>query len=93
MRRLVRRGLDSDFAWLPWNRLTLRIKSYQAGSLVNESDRCLAWSAPPAPTDDFLLALGEAGKADYLVRGDRNGLLALFRSQSHEDRIAHRLQR
>ena len=27
--------------------------------------------------DDFLLALSEAGKADYLVTGDKSGLLAL----------------
>ena len=31
------------------------------------------------PTDDFLLALSEAGKADYLVTGDKSGLLALTR--------------
>ncbi len=63
-----------------------RIKPYNAGSLVNEindvaesvnelpSIRC-----SPDPTDDFLLALSEAGKADYLVTGDRNGLLILKR--------------
>jgi hypothetical protein len=31
----------------------------------------------PDPTDDFLLAMSEAGKADYLVTGDKGGLLAL----------------
>ena len=31
----------------------------------------------PDPTDDFLLALSEAGRADYLVTGDKSGLLAL----------------
>ena len=30
----------------------------------------------PDPTDDFLLALSEAGKADYLVTGDKSGLLS-----------------
>jgi uncharacterized protein len=29
------------------------------------------------PRDDFLLALCEAGRADYLVTGDKAGLLAL----------------
>jgi predicted nucleic acid-binding protein len=29
------------------------------------------------PDDDYLLALSEAGKADYLVTGDKNGLLEL----------------
>jgi len=31
------------------------------------------------PEDDFLLALAQAGKADYLVTGDKAGLLALKR--------------
>ena len=63
-----------------------RIKPYQAGRLVNEM-KSLAGevgSLPrvqrsPDPTDDFLLALSEAGKADYLVTGDKGGLLALAR--------------
>ncbi|TMH88756.1 MAG: hypothetical protein E6H47_06940 [Betaproteobacteria bacterium] len=29
------------------------------------------------PHDDFLLALAEAASADYLVTGDKSGLLAL----------------
>lgn len=29
----------------------------------------------PDPADDFLLAMAEAGAADYLVTGDRHGLL------------------
>ena len=33
----------------------------------------------PDPNDDFLLAMAEAGKADYLVTGDKCGLLALHR--------------
>ena len=28
----------------------------------------------PDPDDDFLLALAEAGRADYLVTGDKAGL-------------------
>ena len=36
----------------------------------------------PDPTDDFLLALSEAGKADYLVTGDKSGLLALGRHKA-----------
>ena len=31
----------------------------------------------PDPTDDFLLAVSEGGKADYLVTGDRAHLLPL----------------
>ena len=33
----------------------------------------------PDPNDDFLLALCEAGRADYLVTGDKSGLLSLSR--------------
>jgi predicted nucleic acid-binding protein len=29
------------------------------------------------PDDDYLLALSEAGQADYLVTGDKDGLLDL----------------
>ena len=61
-----------------------RIRPYKAGSLVNEIKK-LAESVQelprirrsPDPTDDFLLALAEAGRADYLVSGDKSGLLAL----------------
>jgi putative PIN family toxin of toxin-antitoxin system len=61
-----------------------RIKPYKAGGLVNEMKE-LAESVDalprvrrsPDPTDDFLLALSEAGGADYLVTGDKSGLLAL----------------
>lgn len=35
----------------------------------------------PDPTGDFLLALSEAGKADYLVTGDKSGLLSLARHE------------
>jgi predicted nucleic acid-binding protein len=36
----------------------------------------------PDPTDDFLLALSEGGKADYLVTGDKSGPLALDRHKA-----------
>jgi putative PIN family toxin of toxin-antitoxin system len=61
-----------------------RIKPYKAGGLVNEITK-LAESVEslpdvrrsPDPTDDFLLALSEAGSADYLATGDKSGLLTL----------------
>lgn len=31
----------------------------------------------PDPNDDFLLAIAQAGAADYLVTGDKSDLLAL----------------
>jgi predicted nucleic acid-binding protein len=36
----------------------------------------------PDPTDDFLLALSEAAEADYLVTGDKTGLLLLVRHKT-----------
>ena len=33
----------------------------------------------PDPNDHFLLAMAKAGKADYLVTGDKSGLLVLHR--------------
>jgi putative PIN family toxin of toxin-antitoxin system len=61
-----------------------RIKPYKAGALVNEMKKFAEnvvdlprVRRSPDPTDDFLLALSEAGRADYLVTGDKNGMLAL----------------
>ncbi|HEX4809435.1 MAG TPA: hypothetical protein VH325_10920, partial [Bryobacteraceae bacterium] len=36
----------------------------------------------PDPKDDFLLAMSEADKADYLVTGDKSGLLSLHRHKA-----------
>ena len=61
-----------------------RIQPYKAGGVVNELKKLAEHvdSLPrvrrsPDPTDDFLLALSEAGRADYLVTGDKSGLLVL----------------
>ena len=66
-----------------------RIKPYKAGRLVNQLKELAenVGSLPrversPDPTDDFLLAVSEAGKADYLVTGDKSGLLALDRHKA-----------
>lgn len=60
------------------------IKPYNAGRLINQIkrlsdyiDRLPSVRRSPDPTDDFLLALSEAGDADYLVTGDKSGLLRL----------------
>ena len=60
------------------------VKLHKAGRLVNQIKK-LAEDIDPLPsverstdsTDDFLLALSEAGNADYLVTGDKSGLLRL----------------
>lgn len=36
-------------------------------------------SLSPDPDDDFLLAVSQSGRADYLVTGDKSGLLGLDR--------------
>jgi hypothetical protein len=62
-----------------------RIRPYVAGRLVNDLKE-LAEVLPvrshvrrsPGRTGDFLLALCDAGQADYLVSGDRTGLLVLL---------------
>ncbi len=65
------------------------IKPHKAGRLVNQIKRFAEDIDPlphmkrsPDPTDDFLLALSEGGNADYLVTGDKGGLLALNRHKS-----------
>jgi uncharacterized protein len=65
------------------------VKPHKAGRLVNQIKR-LAETIDPLPpversadpTDNFLLALSEAGNTDYLVTGDKSGLLALDRHKA-----------
>ena len=81
--------LDELRATLRKPAIAQRIKPHKAGGLVNEIAK-LAESVEslprvrrsPDPTDDFLLALSEAGRADYLVTGDKSGLLALEHHKS-----------
>lgn len=61
-----------------------RIRRHEAGRLLNHLRRQAVFIAPlpvvtrsPDPNDDFLLALAESGHADYLVTGDKAGLLPL----------------
>lgn len=69
--------------------LTERIKPHQAGRLINDVreqaeviDSLPHVRRSPDSTDDFLLALCEAGIADYLVTGDKCGLLLLISHMS-----------
>jgi putative PIN family toxin of toxin-antitoxin system len=78
--------LDELRATLHKPRIAARIKPYRAGRLVNELKELAEnigalprVERSPDPTDDFLLALSEAGNADYLVTGDKSGLLMLSR--------------
>jgi putative PIN family toxin of toxin-antitoxin system len=65
------------------------IKPHKAGRLVNQIKRLAAdvgalpaVERSPDPTDDFLLAMSEAGSADYLVTGNKSGLFALDRHKA-----------
>jgi len=81
--------LDELRATLQKPRVAELIKPHQAGRLVNQVRKLAEDIDPlprvkrsPDPADDFLLALSEAGKADYLVTGDKSGLLSLDRHQA-----------
>jgi putative PIN family toxin of toxin-antitoxin system len=81
-----REQLDELKATLHKPAIAARIKPYKAGRLANDLKELAEVIDPlprversPDPTDDFLLALSEAGKADYLVTGDKSGLLSLAR--------------
>lgn len=61
-----------------------RIKPYKAGRLVNQIKKLAEdvgqlprVKRSPDPGDNYVLALAEAGKADYLVTGEKSGLLTL----------------
>jgi uncharacterized protein len=65
-----------------------RIRPHHAGRLVNKLKSLAELIDPlprversPDPDDDFLLALAEAGKADFLVTGDKSGLLSLTKHE------------
>ncbi len=62
------------------------IRSRNAGRLINFLHRSAEDIDPlpyvarsPDPDDNFLLAMAEAGRSDYLVTGDKHGLLELVR--------------
>jgi len=81
--------LDELRATLHKPAIAARIKPYNAGRLVNEIKELaeIVEELPrvqrsPDATDDFLLALCEGGKADYLVTGDKSGLLTLARHRA-----------
>jgi uncharacterized protein len=81
--------LDELRATLPRPTIAERSKPYYAGGLVNELKglaevvgSLLPVERSPDPGDNFMLGLSEAGDADYLVTGDRRGLLAIQRHKN-----------
>lgn len=81
--------LDELRATLEKPRVAEFIKPHKAGRLINQIKR-FAEDLDPLPrverssdpSDDFLLALSEAGMADFLVTGDKGGLLTLHRHKA-----------
>jgi uncharacterized protein len=76
--------VDELRATLHKPRIAELIKPYRAGRLINQIKKLAENVDPlppversPDPDDDYLLALAEAGKADYLVTGDKGHLLDL----------------
>jgi putative PIN family toxin of toxin-antitoxin system len=78
------------------------VRPAAAGRLVNQivaladmPTRLPPVRRSPDPRDDFLLGLCEAGRADWLVTGDKNDLLALERHAATRivsaATLAHRL--
>lgn len=66
--------------------LASRIRPHDAGRLVNTLRRVAERvqhlpqvNRSPDPDDNVFLAMAESGKADYLVTGDKSGLLVLIR--------------
>lgn len=81
--------LDELRSTLEKPRVAKLVKPHKAGRLVNQIKKLAEDIDPlarvelsPDPTDDFLLALSEGGKADYLVTGDKSGLLVLGRHKT-----------
>ena len=91
--------VDELRATLQKPRVAELVKPHKAGRLVNQVKKLAEDIDPlprvkrsPDPTDDFLLALSEAGKADYLVTGDKSGLLALGRHKGTQIVSARRFR-
>lgn len=81
--------LDEVRATLQKSRVADLIQPYKAGRLVNQLKKLgedvgqlPRVKRSPDPGDNYLLALAEVGKADYLVTGDNSGLLVLTRHKS-----------
>jgi uncharacterized protein len=78
--------IDELRATLHKPKIAALIEPHKAGRLVNQVKK-VAEDIDPLPRversadpdDDYLLALAEAGNADYLVTGDKGGLLDLKR--------------
>ena len=83
---ISRQQLDEIVRVTRYSKVAKRIRRAEAGQLINSLcelavlvDRLSRVEQSPDPADDNLLALAWAGKADYLVSGDKSDLLALVK--------------
>jgi uncharacterized protein len=67
-----------------YSKIASRVSRAQAGRLINQMaqaatfiDRLPNVMRSKDPRDDFLIALAEAGNADFLVTGDKRDLITL----------------
>jgi putative PIN family toxin of toxin-antitoxin system len=81
--------LDELRATLQKPAIAARIKPHSAGRLVNQLKRLaeVVEGLPRVqrsadPTDDYLLGLADASQANYLVTGDKSGLVTLVRHKT-----------
>jgi uncharacterized protein len=88
--------LDEVRITLQKPRVASLIKPYKAGRLVNQIKKLAVdvgqlprLKRSPNPGHNYLLALAEAGEADYLVTGDKGGLLVLGHHKSARIVTAH----
>ena len=61
-----------------------RLRAAEVGRMINDLRRLAVMGGPlpaltvsPDPEDNYLLALAEVTRADFLVTGDKSGLLSL----------------
>lgn len=80
--------LDEFMRVTRYPRLRERLSPALAGRLINELrrlavvvDKLPSLEVSPDPDDDHLLALAVAGRADFLVTGDKHDLLAIGRHE------------
>jgi putative PIN family toxin of toxin-antitoxin system len=80
--------LDELMRVTRYPRIRERLSPALAGRLINELrdlatviERLPVVIASPDPDDNYLLAIAQAGSADFLVSGDKRDLLALKRHE------------
>jgi putative PIN family toxin of toxin-antitoxin system len=89
--------LDGMMRVTRYPKIRERINPVLAARLINEIrslatflERLPVAAASPDPADDYLLAMADAGSADFLITGDQRDLLALGIYLANEGRYGPR---